>query len=203
MPGLALAIYVAFFAVAFGWRSWLQYRRTGDHGFRGLTGRTGSVEWAGGFLVAAGAMLTGAAAAAELMDLVQPVAAMDRAWVNRSGLVLVSLGFVLTIVAQLQMRDSWRVGVDSRETTALVTTGVFGIVRNPIFSAVLLATTGFFLMVPNPLSAVALGILVVGLEIHVRHVEEPHLARVHPGAYLAYARRVGRFVPWVGYLSAR
>ena len=201
MPGLALAIYVAFFAVAFGWRSWLQYRRTGDHGFRGLSSRTGSVEWAGGFLVAAGAILTGAAAAAELMDLVEPIAAMDRAWVNRSGLVLACLGFVLTIVAQLQMRDSWRVGVDSRETTPLVTAGVFGIVRNPIFSAVLLATAGFFLMVPNLLSAAAFAFLIVGLEIQVRHVEEPHLARVHPGTYLAYARRVGRFVPWVGHLS--
>src|SRR5262249_29633736 len=35
--GFALAVYVAFLAVAFGWRSWLQYRRTGDFGFRGFS----------------------------------------------------------------------------------------------------------------------------------------------------------------------
>ena len=43
VPGIALAIYVAFFAIGLGWRAWLQYRRTGDHGLRALSGRTGSV----------------------------------------------------------------------------------------------------------------------------------------------------------------
>ena len=201
MPGIALTMYVSFFAVAFGWRTWLQYRRTGDHGFRGFSGRRGSVEWFVGFFLAVGVTLTGAAAVAELVDLVEPIAAMDRPWLNRMGLLLAFLGCVVTIVAQLQMRDSWRVGVDSREATPLVTVGLFGMVRNPIYSAVLLATAGFLLMVPNVLSAVAFGILLVGLQVQVRRVEEPHLTRARGETYLAYARTVGRFLPRVGYLS--
>jgi protein-S-isoprenylcysteine O-methyltransferase Ste14 len=202
VPGTALAIYVTFFAVAFGWRAWLQYRRTGDHGLRGFSGRTGSVEWFGGVFLVVAALLTGAGAVVELVDLLEPIAAMDRPWLNRTGLLLALLGVVVTIVAQLQMRDSWRVGVDGREATPLVTAGLFGMVRNPIYSAMLIAMAGLLLLVPNALSAAAFGLLIVGLEIQVRRVEEPHLIRVHDGAYLAYARTVGRFMPGVGFLSA-
>jgi protein-S-isoprenylcysteine O-methyltransferase Ste14 len=194
-------MYVAFFVVGLGWRAWLQYRRTGDHGLRGFSGRRGSVEWIVGVLLVTGATLTGAAAVAELVDLIEPAAAMDRAWVNRVGLLLALLGMVMTIVAQLQMRDSWRVGVDSREAPPLVTAGLFGVVRNPIYSGGLLAAAGFLLMVPNLLSAAAFGLLLVGLQIEVRSVEEPHLARLHRETYLAYARTVGRFMPGVGHLS--
>ena len=143
-----------------------------------------------------------AAAVAQLVDWLRPFAVMDRPSLNRIGLLLALLGCVVTIVAQLQMRDSWRVGVDSRETTPLVTAGLFGMVRNPIYSAAFLATAGFLLMVPNVLSVVAFVILLVGLEIQVRRVEEPHLIRVHRETYLTYARAVGRFFPWVGRLSS-
>jgi len=83
----------------------------------------------------------------------------------------------------------------------LVTAGLFSMVRNPIYSGGLLAAAGFLLMVPNALSAVALAMLLVGLQIQVRRIEEPHLVRVHRGTYLAYARTVGRFLPGLGHLS--
>ena len=201
MPGIALTMYGTFFIVALGWRSWLQYRRTGDHGFRGFQGRRGSVEWFGSLCLALGTALAGAAAAAGLVDFVEPMAVMNRPWLNRTGLLLAVVGCGVTIVAQLQMRDSWRVGVDSREITPLVTAGLFGLVRNPIYSAAFLATTGLMMMVPNVLSAAAFGLLLVGLQIQVRRIEEPHLTRVHRETYLAYTRAVGRFVPWVGCLS--
>jgi protein-S-isoprenylcysteine O-methyltransferase Ste14 len=39
---------------------------------------------------------------------------------------------------------------------------------------------------------------IVGIEIQVRKIEEPHLATTHGTAYADYASRVGRFVPGVG-----
>jgi protein-S-isoprenylcysteine O-methyltransferase Ste14 len=195
-------MYVAFFAIALVWRGWLQYRRTGDHGFRRVLARRGSVEWFGGLFLVLGTMLMGASAVAQLVHWLEPFEAIDRAWLHRTGLWLALLGCIVTIVAQLQMRDSWRVGVDSLETTPLVTVGLFSLVRNPIYSAAFLATAGFLLMVPNLLSAVGFTLLLVGLEIQVRRVEEPYLTRVHREAYLAYARTVGRFIPWVGRLSS-
>ena len=48
MPVIALALFAAFAALGFGWRSWEQHRRTGSTGFRGISGRLGSAEWFAG-----------------------------------------------------------------------------------------------------------------------------------------------------------
>jgi protein-S-isoprenylcysteine O-methyltransferase Ste14 len=96
------------------------------------------------------------------------------------------------------MGSSWRADVDPDATTALVTEGPFGWVRNPVFTASTLTALGVALMVPN---AVALGMLVATIasyQILVRLVEEPYLERVHGETYRAYAARTGRFVPWLG-----
>ena len=59
------------------------------------------------------------------------------------------VGIAATVYAQLDMGDSWRIGVDPSETTTLVRTGLFGWVRNPIFTAMLLFGLGIALVVPN------------------------------------------------------
>ena len=201
MPDLALAIYLAFFAVAFGWRMWLQYRRTRDTGFRGFSSGTAVIDVLGSLCLLLAATLPAAAALAGRFSLAPAFAGVNTVSANRAGLALASLGFILVVVAQLQMRDSWRVGVDRRETTALVTAGLFDVMRNPIYTGSFLAILGVFLMVPNALSALALILIVPGLEIQVRRVEEPYLLRTHGDSYRAYARRVGRFVPWLGRLA--
>jgi protein-S-isoprenylcysteine O-methyltransferase Ste14 len=117
------------------------------------------------------------------------------------GLVPAIVGMAVVIAAQYQMGNSWRIGVEPRETTPLITVGLFGIVRNPIFSGMLLATAGMLTMVPNLISAVAFGSLFVGLQMQVRLIEEPHLVRVHGNQYLSYAGLVGRFLPWIGRLA--
>jgi len=53
MAGIALGLYLIYLLTAFGLRSWLQYLRTGSAGFRGVSGRPGSVEWWGGALFVA------------------------------------------------------------------------------------------------------------------------------------------------------
>ena len=51
---IALALLIVFGLLGFGWRAWLQRRRTGSFGFHGVSGRIGSVEWIAGvgFVVA-------------------------------------------------------------------------------------------------------------------------------------------------------
>jgi protein-S-isoprenylcysteine O-methyltransferase Ste14 len=201
VAGVAAGLYVAFVAVAFGWRTWLQYRRTKDYGLRALSSRVGSIEWIGVLFLIGGVTLAGAAPLAELVGIVAQSGPRAGSWFGTVGLVLVLLGFTGTIVAQLQMGDSWRIGVEGNETTRLVMVGLFGRVRNPIFSGMLLAIAGLLLLVPNVLSAVALCSSFLGIEIQVRRVEEPYLTRVHGNRYLSYARKVGRFFPRIGCLS--
>ena len=199
MATVALGMYVVFLTGAFAGRVWLQYRRTKDHGVRVHPGQAGFIERIAMLFLLLGGIFAGAAPLAELFGLVAQ--SRSPAGAGLAGLVLVVSGFIGTIVAQLQMGDSWRIGVDQHETAPLVTVGLFGHVRNPIFSALLLAAVGLLLMVPNVLSAMALASTFLGIEIQVRRVEEPYLTRVHENRYLLYARRVGRFFPRIGCLS--
>ncbi|MCA9511395.1 MAG: isoprenylcysteine carboxylmethyltransferase family protein, partial [Myxococcales bacterium] len=94
--------------------------------------------------------------------------------------------------------------VDERERTALVTSGPFAFVRNPIFTFMGVSQAGFALLVPNAVGLGALALLAVGIELHVRFVEEPYLLRTHGDAYARYAASTGRFLPGIGRaLAAR
>lgn len=57
----ALVLYLGWAGFAFGIRAVIQRRRTGDAGFRGISGRPGQASWWAGVLFV-GAVLGGAAA---------------------------------------------------------------------------------------------------------------------------------------------
>jgi len=109
-----------------------------------------------------------------------------------------AIGIVVTSAAQIGMGQSWRVGVRPGERTELVTTGIFGIVRNPIFSGVVLSGIGSAVLVPRAAMVAAALAALIGVEIQVRCVEEPHLRKLHGTDYNDYTRRVGRFLPGLG-----
>ncbi|MFF9055698.1 methyltransferase family protein [Streptomyces erythrochromogenes] len=194
----ALALFAVWAATAFGIRAAVQRRRTGDAGFRGISGRPGSAAWWAGVLFVL-ALLGGAAApAAALVGMPALPGAGDGTALHRTGLAVALAGMAATLVAQSGMGASWRVGVDADEHTELVTSGLFAYVRNPVFTAMTVTAAGLALMVPNALAVLAWLVLVLAIELQVRVVEEPYLARAHGPAYTDYTARAGRFVPGVG-----
>jgi protein-S-isoprenylcysteine O-methyltransferase Ste14 len=199
MTVAALAIYLVGLAVVFEVRTWMQIRRTGSSGFNGISGKPGSRRWwAGVSFIAAlvlelAALILAAAGAVAPMQGITALAAF--------GVVLALVGFVATLAAQTGMGASWRIGVKETERTELVTTGVFALVRNPIFTAMVLAQLGLTLMVPTWLSVIALVALVTAVELQVRLIEEPYLLATHGGDYQRYAARTGRFVLGIGRLQ--
>jgi protein-S-isoprenylcysteine O-methyltransferase Ste14 len=195
MTAVALALYVVALVVLFGVRSWLQLRRTGSTGFHGISGTPADAGWWGGVLFVV-AMVLGLAgpvlAVADVVPTEPPLA------VQVSGLALALIGFAATLAAQTGMGESWRIGVDTGERTDLVTSGVFAHVRNPIFTAMVVAQLGIVLMVPTWVSALSVVALVVAVQLQVRAVEEPYLRAVHGDAYGDYSASTGRFVPGIG-----
>jgi protein-S-isoprenylcysteine O-methyltransferase Ste14 len=199
---LAIVFYILLLALAFVFRILLQLRRTGESGFRGISGSPGSLEWFAGVLFIVAIAIGVAAHILDVMDTIEPLDALDSAGVRATGLAIFLTGLIGTLYAQIAMGESWRVGVDEEERTPLVTSGPFAIVRNPIYAAYLPATLGLALLVPNVVALAGLVALLIALEIQVRLVEERHLLRAHGDSYRQYAARVGRFVPGLGRLDA-
>lgn len=195
---VAAVMFAVGGATGIGWRSWLQRRRTGSTGFRGISGRPGSPEWSCGVGLVIGVALTLAAPVLQLVGVVSPLPVLDVLWIQAAGIVLAVAGIGATVYAQIDMGDSWRIGVDATETTTLVRTGVFGVVRNPIFTAMFVFWLGTTLITPNVVAVVGYLVVVLSIEAQVRLVEEPYLMRVHGDDYREYTSSVGRFIPNFG-----
>ncbi|GLV95126.1 MULTISPECIES: methyltransferase family protein [Streptomyces] len=197
----ALVLFTGYAATAFGVRAVIQARRTGDAGFRGISGRPGTASWWAGILFVI-ALLGGAAAPVAALAGVPALPWAGAAPLRWLGLATAAAGVVATLVAQSAMGTSWRVGVDSAERTDLVTSGLFATVRNPVFTAMTVTAAGLALMAPNAVAVLALVGLVAAVQLQVRIVEEPYLAAAHGAAYADYTARAGRFLPGIGRRTA-
>jgi protein-S-isoprenylcysteine O-methyltransferase Ste14 len=200
MPALGLALLTLYGLLAFGLRMIVQLRRTGSTGFKSLRGVSGAAEWICGLGFAAAVVLCTAGLVLQLAGALAPVGALDGDLANILGVVLASLGIIITVVTQFAMGDAWRIGVDPSERTELVTDGPFSEVRNPIFAAMIPSFAGIALLAPNVVTIAGAILLIVVLELQTRLVEEPYLSKVHGEQYAAYAARVGRFLPGFGRL---
>jgi protein-S-isoprenylcysteine O-methyltransferase Ste14 len=198
MATLAAVLLAGFAVLTFAVRVIVQLWTTGETGLIGLRRNAGVVDWLSGLLFVGGMAMGVVSIALVLHDSLQPIESLDHTPINVIGIVLAAAGGLAVFLAQLGMGASWRIGVSEDQGTELVTSGWFSLVRNPIYTAMIVGWTGFALLVPTWLSVAAVAVIVVGLELQVRCVEEPFLRRTHGDAYRSYAARVGRFVPGVG-----
>ena len=201
MAKLAAAMLVVFLVLTFFVRVAIQLRRTGTTGLIGLRKGAGPLEWLSGLLFLGGMAMAIVSLQLVLQDELDPIDALDVDALHVPGIVLAALGGLSVFGAQLGMGASWRIGVSEDQGTDLVTGGWFSVIRNPIYTAMIVGWTGFALMVPTWLAFAGVVVIAFALELQVRVVEEPYLVRTHGEAFRSYASRVGRFVPGVGRFS--
>lgn len=196
----AAVVYAAAAVLLLLVRSWRQYRLTGSTGFNGFRGaaqdpaaRVAGIVFAAAVLVGLVAPWLAATGVLPAWDLPGVVAVF--------GAVVAVAGLLLGMTAQQAMGRSWRIGVDEAETTDLVTGGVFRLIRNPIFTALMMIQVGTAVMALTWLSLAGAVAMILACQAQTRLVEEPYLRRRHDTAYRAYAAGAGRFVPGLGRLT--
>lgn len=113
------------------------------------------------------------------------------------GVVMLSLGCALFIMAYVSFGDSWRVGFDVKSPGALVTTGVFSISRNPIYLFLDLWFIGTFL-INGRLIFLILAILALVVQHWQILQEEAFLTNLYGQPYRNYLARTGRYVGFHG-----
>jgi Ca2+/H+ antiporter, TMEM165/GDT1 family len=139
--------------------------------------------------VALGALLAIVSTVLVGADVVQPVGALYDARTALIGASLAVLGLGLGV------RAVARRGAPAGARRAPAASGLYSRIRHPDATGVLAATMGVAMMTPTPLMAIAVALLVVGIQLDVHLVREPELEWRLGGAYDAYRQRTGRFVP--------
>jgi protein-S-isoprenylcysteine O-methyltransferase Ste14 len=198
MALLALSLCVLYAVALFGIGEIGVRRRTGSRGWAGAATAT---EHVANMLVLAAWLLELLGPALVLAGVTQP--SFHAAGVHEAGAVVAGLSLGFAVGAQRTMGSAWRTGIDPQRPSALVETGLFALVRNPVSTTMIGMALGVALLVPTLLGALGVGVAVLGLQLQTRLVEEPHLRALHGDAYERYAARVGRFVPGLGRLRAQ
>lgn len=173
------------------------YRQTGINPFRFATGDHAAHDYIGRTMKVFIALLVAVVFLysffpAEYQYLV-PVGYLDNEAVKTAGLVLVHVSLTGIIIAQRQMKQSWRIGIDYAHKTQLVTSGLFAVSRNPIYLFLLAGLAGLFLLLPNTITFAVLFAAYLVLHIVMR-LEEDFLYRQHGAAYAAYRQKVKRLL---------
>ena len=78
----------------------------------------------------------------------------------------------------------------------LITTGVYGIVRNPVYSAVFLACTGAVCIANHLILFLIPVICWAYMTIFLKLTEEKWLTDLYGQEYLEYCKKVNRCIPW-------
>lgn len=118
---------------------------------------------------------------------------LQQDWITYTGLLLVHASLIWIVVAQAHMKQSWRIGIDEKNKTSLITNGIFSISRNPIFLGMIISTAGLFLILPNAITFFVAAASYIVIQIQIR-LEEEHLVKQHGRGYEAYKQKVKRLL---------
>jgi protein-S-isoprenylcysteine O-methyltransferase Ste14 len=110
-----------------------------------------------------------------------------------AGNILLSAGFLVTVVIHCSLGADWRSGIDPNEPQKLRTDGFYMFSRNPMFLGIAAAQVGFLLAMPSLFSAVCLIIGLYTLHSQAR-AEEAHLMKLFPKDYRHYMENVRRWL---------
>ena len=112
------------------------------------------------------------------------------------SLTLASLSVLLGVWTLAYNRlGNFNIHPAPKATGELVTGGPYGLIRHPMYSAVLLGAAAMAWLIP-PWWGVLAWVALVLVLFTKAHLEEQWLREHHAG-YAAYCQQCKRFVPWV------
>ena len=114
-----------------------------------------------------------------------------------AGAACIAAGLWMFHRSHADLGTNWSITLEVREGHRLVTSGIYGLVRHPMYLALLLYAAGQALVAPNWIAGPAYAVPLV-LIVACRLGPEERMMREEFGAeYEAYARRTRRLIPGI------
>lgn len=129
----------------------------------------------------------------EMSENIYPIRNLSSLYIRIAGISLLISSLIWILIAQYDMQNSWRIGIDLNQKTELIQSGLFSVSRNPIFLGMILNLLGLFFLTPNLFTLIFLILGFVLIQIQIR-LEEDYLLKAHPQAYSNYKKKVRRFL---------
>ncbi|HET8670717.1 MAG TPA: hypothetical protein VFM05_08870, partial [Candidatus Saccharimonadales bacterium] len=122
-----LPIYLlAYFIAAFFWRSYVVWKRTGVNPVV-FKGSDSAHDFIGRIFKALFAVIVAIVVIDSFVpsayQYLMPIHWLERTGIKLTGIVLLVVSLLWTILAQAEMGDSWRIGIDTEHNTQLVQRG--------------------------------------------------------------------------------
>jgi protein-S-isoprenylcysteine O-methyltransferase Ste14 len=131
-----------------------------------------------------------------VMDQLLPVFKQPWAWHERVALGVFTLAMLLVVAGIISFRLA-RTTVDPTQpekATAVVTTGVYRLTRNPMYLGFLLVLLAFVVKLANPITLIMLPLFIGYMNQFQIKPEEQALTELFGQAYEDYLKKVRRWV---------
>jgi protein-S-isoprenylcysteine O-methyltransferase Ste14 len=112
-----------------------------------------------------------------------------------AGALLVGAGLVVVALGLVGLRENLTAVPRPVEGGRLIDSGVYGLVRHPIYSGILTAALGWGLATASPAALLAAALLACFFDVKARR-EEAWLLAAYP-TYAAYRARVRKLLPFI------
>lgn len=111
-----------------------------------------------------------------------------------AGIIITTFGVAVFIASVIQMKDNWRAGVQKKDEINLVTDGIYQFSRNPAFLGFDLMYIGILMAFFNWYLCIITAIALILFHLQIVNVEEDFLIERFGEEYLAYRKKVCRYI---------
>ena len=113
-----------------------------------------------------------------------------------ASLMITTLGIIIIQRSFRNISSQAFLGLREESDTQLITRGIYGYVRHPLYAGTILIFVGAVLFIPTYTMLVSLVWLLIYLPVGI-YLEELKLVGVFGEEYLQYKRDVKALIPWV------
>ena len=114
-------------------------------------------------------------------------------WTKYVGITLCWIGLIIFLLALISFGKAWRIGIDENNSNELITSGIFGYSRNPVFLFMDLYFAGIMLIYPNAVFITVAICAASGIHLQILR-EEKFLLQKFGDKYAEYQKRTRRYL---------
>lgn len=110
------------------------------------------------------------------------------------GTIMIVSGAIINILGRLHLKDNWANHIKIYKDHTLITTGIYNIVRHPLYASIMLMLFGGSLAYRNWISALLTALIFIPA-MYYRAKQEEELLEKEFSEYINYKQKVGMFFP--------